>query len=247
MDFLRARGHGLWDDDNLMNAAQLIVKEAFFGWRRMLARALQWRRDHAQILRDEHASAPVICSPLLPVSTTQHNKIFLRASRLLVVLVLALASIVGVQKAEAAVAFDAAVTSTDLASQTSASWSHTTSGSNRYLVVGLSGWDTSRSLSSVTVTYNGVAMTKLGGIEAANQNTVVLWGLVNPASGTHTVQISNIPAGYSELGGGSVSFTGVDQTTSTGTLASLGYGTSAPAIRSCSVEIMGSAAPTVVS
>ncbi|KPK38533.1 MAG: hypothetical protein AMJ69_08220, partial [Gammaproteobacteria bacterium SG8_47] len=122
------------------------------------------------------------------------------------------------------VAFDTATVSPDMANLTSANWSHTTSGSNRYLVVGLSGWDFSSGLSGVTVTYAGVPMTNLGGIQSANTNTVVLYGLANPASGTNTVQVSNIPASYSELGGGSLSFTGVAQTSSTGTLASVPYG-----------------------
>ena len=43
-----------------------------------------------------------------------------------------------------------------------------------------------------------------------------MWGLVNPDAGTHTVSVTN-GADIDELGGGSVSFTGVNQSTSVGT------------------------------
>jgi hypothetical protein len=118
----------------------------------------------------------------------------------------------------------AAVTSSsnsgDLSNQTTASWSHTTSGSNRYLVVGLSGWDDASSLTDVNVSYAGVPMTKLGGEQTGGNNNAVLWGLVNPASGDNTVSITNVPAGFAELGGGSVSFSGVNQSIPVGTLVS---------------------------
>jgi len=119
------------------------------------------------------------------------------------------------------VTFDAATNGGDLSNATSGSWSHATNtGTNRYLVVGLAGWDGVDSLTNVAITYNGVAMTKLGGEQTAAFNNAILWGLANPASGSNTVSISNIPSGYAELSGGSVSFTNVHQTSSTGTLVS---------------------------
>jgi hypothetical protein len=142
------------------------------------------------------------------------NKIYL------ILLVIFLGALFVQESHAATVSFDAAANSPALSNLTSGSWSHTTSGSNRYLVVGLSGWDDVSSITNVTVTYAGVSMTKLGGAIGAGGNEAVLWGLVNPALGTNTVQVSNIPASYSELAGGSVSFTGVNQTNSTGTLAS---------------------------
>ncbi|MFZ2763591.1 MAG: peptidoglycan-binding domain-containing protein, partial [Minisyncoccia bacterium] len=116
------------------------------------------------------------------------------------------------------VSVDSSINSPDLSNQISGSWSHTTSGNDRYLVVGLSGWDNTSSLTGVIVSYAGVPMTKLGGVQTSGQNNAVLWGLVNPAIGTNTVSISNIPSGYTELGGGSISFTNVNQTVSTGSL-----------------------------
>ncbi len=94
---------------------------------------------------------------------------------------------------------------------TSDSWSHTCTGNDRALIVGISGWDGGSSLSGVTATYNGVSMTKIASTTIAGSNQVVIWGLLNPASGANTVAISSIPASFDELGGGSVSLTGVSQ------------------------------------
>ncbi len=143
-------------------------------------------------------------------------------ARALVLLACAAVWSPSVPKARAAgsVTFDAAQDSGDLSNQTSGSWTHTTSGTNRYLVVGLSGWDNSSSLTNVTVTYNGVALTKLGGAQTAGNNQAVLWGLANPALGSNTVAVNNIPSDFAELGGGSVSFTGAHLTSPTGTLVS---------------------------
>jgi hypothetical protein len=120
--------------------------------------------------------------------------------------------------AAAAVAFHAAGEAGEISNLTSTSWNHTVSGTNRYLVVGISGWDNSSSLSGITVTYNGDTMTRLGGLDTGGNNVAVLFGLVNPDTGTNQVSITGIPAGFSELAAGSVSFTGVDQSTPTGTL-----------------------------
>ncbi|MFZ2521901.1 MAG: PQQ-dependent sugar dehydrogenase [Minisyncoccia bacterium] len=116
------------------------------------------------------------------------------------------------------ISFDTSVNSGDLSNLTSASWTHTTSGLNRYLIVGLAGWDNNSSLSGVTVSYAGVTMTKLGGQQTVANNNAVLWGLANPTLGSNLVSVTNIPASFLELGGGSLSFTNVDQASSTGLL-----------------------------
>lgn len=118
-----------------------------------------------------------------------------------------------------AVAYDSATNSVDLSNQTSGSWSHTTSGTNRYLIVGLSGWDSADSFSGASVTYNGQALSYLGGDLTAGNDQVALYGLALDgvvAAGTFTVSVTGIVAGFAELGGGSVSFNGVAQTSSTG-------------------------------
>jgi hypothetical protein len=117
-----------------------------------------------------------------------------------------------------AVAFDAASASADLSGSTSGSWSHTCSGSDRYLIVGVAGFDAESNLSGITVTYNSVAMTKLGGNQDTNNNNTLLFGLVAPATGSNTVQISNIPSSFSQVAAGAISFTGVHQTTPVGTV-----------------------------
>ena len=97
---------------------------------------------------------------------------------------------------------------------TTLSWSHTCSGTNRYLVVGIAvgggqtTWNT-------TATCNGVAMTSLGRQQSDNQNDgyVELFGIIPPAGACAIVVTCNnsgIP-----LIGGSISATGVDQTTPT--------------------------------
>jgi uncharacterized membrane protein len=117
------------------------------------------------------------------------------------------------------VAFDAVGPSaggTSATSGSSLSWNHTvtSSGSNLLLMVAVAvgaGPDTNRTLA---VTYNGVAMTSVGLVHSNNQaqGYVQLFSLKAPASGTHAVQVT-LSGGNASLEAGSVSFTGVDQTT----------------------------------
>lgn len=66
-----------------------------------------------------------------------------------------------------------------------------------------------------SVTYNGVALTKLAG-NGANTNGMAVYYLVNPAVGAHDLVWTNISTYTSGLFGEYV-FTGVDQTTPLGT------------------------------
>ena len=97
----------------------------------------------------------------------------------------------------------------------SLSWSHTVSGSNTLLTasvgVGTSGSDSR----TVAVTYNGIAMTSAGKVHANNGTTgfVELFYLKAPSSGANTVQVTITGGNVDAMSGGSVSFTGVDQTT----------------------------------
>ena len=95
------------------------------------------------------------------------------------------------------------------------SWTHTTSGNDRYLVVATY-WDSS---SQPTVTYNGVSMDLIFRMTSTN---VYVFGLANPASGANTVSVS---FGGGGLWGDAIatSYTGVKQTgqpDSTGSKAS---------------------------
>lgn len=104
-----------------------------------------------------------------------------------------------------AIAYDAS-SSVGATTNTSVSWNHTVgSGKNRILFVAY-GCGASGQISSVT--YNGVAMTRVGS-ETTNNN-MGLFMLVNPASGTHAVQINLSSSQY--IYGGAVSYSGAKQT-----------------------------------
>lgn len=119
-----------------------------------------------------------------------------------------------------ALAFDAVGPSAAGATGTSpVTWSHTCSGSQRVLLVGVAVGNTSGSDASnvVSVTYAGVAMTSIG-IRHSNDNPfgfVQVFGLINPASGANNVvvTVTNSP---DSIIGGSLSFNGADQTTGWG-------------------------------
>jgi hypothetical protein len=110
-----------------------------------------------------------------------------------------------------AIVFDATSNSTEQASASSVSWSHTCTGSNLVLVVGISSRDITlgnRTVSSVT--YNGVTLTKARSDDNALTARTEMWYLINPSTGSNTVTVT--------MGGvctgficGAVSLTGVKQ------------------------------------
>lgn len=112
-----------------------------------------------------------------------------------------------------AVAFDAVGPSAagTIAAATPLTWSHTCTGSDRALLVGVSVGQLPVGGLTLTVTYNSVAMTQLGTV-ASNNNTdgyVVLFGLLAPASGANTVSVGWTGGTPHHVIGGSVSLTGV--------------------------------------
>lgn len=120
-----------------------------------------------------------------------------------------------------ALAFDA-VTSGQANGGGPFTFSHTTSGSNRVLVVGFVIY-AGGSFTVTGITYNGVAMTAIPSSAITGTYAVGLYGLIAPASGANTVSIS--VSGNVEIGFGAMSFTGADQTTPFGT-ANTATGTS---------------------
>ena len=96
---------------------------------------------------------------------------------------------------------------------TSLSWNQAVSGSNTALLVGVSVGQNGDGALSASVTYNGVAMTLLKTVHDNNQPDGFLdvFGLANPASGTHSVAVSVSGGTPAEITGGSESFTGVSQ------------------------------------
>ena len=95
------------------------------------------------------------------------------------------------QKAEAAIAFDATSESSctsDALSPYVISWSHTVTGTNTLLVVGVSTANQDNTISSIT--YNSVALTLIRTDVNAGANLSSLWYLVNPSTGANTITVT---------------------------------------------------------
>lgn len=90
-----------------------------------------------------------------------------------------------------AIAFDAASGGSGYP-VTSLTVSHTCSGSNRLLRVGVRSSVTSGGDTITGVTYNGVAMTKIASQSATVDRWITLWELVDPDIGTHDIVATNI-------------------------------------------------------
>lgn len=103
-----------------------------------------------------------------------------------------------------AIAYDSV--STGSGATTTATWSHTTSGSDRILFVCAFQYITNTHPTSVT--YNGVAMTYIGTAQKNNYYIDVYY-LINPASGANNVVITY--PGSGTITGQAVSYTGAKQ------------------------------------
>ena len=128
------------------------------------------------------------------------------------------------------VLFDSAASTTfaSAAATFTGSWNHTTtSAANRYLVVGIDIDLSTRAGNATGVVYGtegggpNQAMTLLGSISNGTNVRSELWGLVNPAAGTHqiTATISNPNTRNYTVVAGSQSFSNVDQFAPVGTVA----------------------------
>ena len=104
------------------------------------------------------------------------------------------------------------------------SFTHTTNGANRLMLVGISMNITNAPTTGVVgVTYNGVALSFVGAHnDAANTRRVEMWYLLAPATGTHAVLVSvGIPVAQTVgVVAGVTTFTGADQTVPLGTFVS---------------------------
>jgi hypothetical protein len=97
--------------------------------------------------------------------------------------------------------------------------SHTTSGLNRLMLVGIS--MVNDELETVTsVTYNGVALTKVGEQNSSDDGRMEIWRLIAPPTGTYNVVITFSAPLRRAAVAGVMTFTGVHQTTPLGTFAS---------------------------
>ncbi len=117
----------------------------------------------------------------------------------------------------AAVAVDSvapSATGIAISSGSTLSWSHTVgAGSDTLLTAGVA-VGVNPDTRTVSVTYAGVPMISAGKVHSNNQiqGFVELFYLKGPATGTNTVQVT-LTGGNATMEAGSVSFTGVDQTT----------------------------------
>ncbi len=101
---------------------------------------------------------------------------------------------------------------------------HTTAGTNRLMLVGVSINIRNSNTTTVTgVTYGATALTLAGAHnDAGLTRRVEIWYLLAPATGTATVTVTvNIPTAQTEgVSAGVTTFTGVDQTSPLGTFTS---------------------------
>ena len=127
----------------------------------------------------------------------------------------------------ATIAFDAMTRNYALDTSSLTLSSHTVSGTNRVLLVGVS-IPGNRAVNSIT--YNGVSLTKINSASTGSLSSdarMELWQLVAPDTGTHNIVIT-LNGSANVLIGGATSWTGVDQSIPFGTFASAtGNGTAA--------------------
>lgn len=97
----------------------------------------------------------------------------------------------------------AASGNSNVASQT---WSHTVSGADKYIVVGVSIRISLVNTTVSTVTYAGTGLSFLGAINNGTANRSELWGGLTTASGANNVIVT--PALTSRITCGATSFTG---------------------------------------
>lgn len=112
----------------------------------------------------------------------------------------------------AAIALDSAnAGATNASASTSLSWSHTCTGSNLGLIVGIGYREVSGTRSA---TYNGVAMTSVVVDGTKDTNSVTeIFKLIAPSTGANNVVLTK----ENDIStGGSISFSGADQTALTG-------------------------------
>lgn len=107
------------------------------------------------------------------------------------------------------VQFDAASNSGYQAAASTYSWNHTCTGTNRYLLVGISMLSLAQTVTGIT--YNGVALKFLGSKNSVSGAArVEMWGLVAPATGTNSIAVTL--SGAIASAGNASSYTTVNQT-----------------------------------
>jgi len=147
---------------------------------------------------------------------------------------------VPLQPATPQILFDAASSAAGVVSNANpivVTWSHTTTtAANRYLVVQvamrLNGGTYGTNVTTTSVTYGAQSMTLLGGATRGTSERAELWGLAAPASGTQTITVTVANTGARNLAVtcGAQSFSNVDQSAPTGTLATANNSNTTPTV-----------------
>jgi len=149
-----------------------------------------------------------------------------------------------------AVAFDAASSGVDATEVTAKSWSHTCTGDDLMLIVGMAFRHASTAPTSIAVTYNGVSMTEITTLNHLTYATCSMFYLANPATGANTIAATwtNVNA----FAGGGISFTGAGDTPGTEASTASSSGASTIDVSSATDEMVvdaiayaGSTTPTV--
>lgn len=110
-----------------------------------------------------------------------------------------------------AIAFDATATGSGTNSSPF-TFSHTCTGSDLILIVGVNTGDANKIAGTTSVTYNGVSMTELVSAQASNAIKASLFYLVGPSTGSNTVSVSFNTPSSGVMRARSASFTGVTAT-----------------------------------
>jgi hypothetical protein len=106
--------------------------------------------------------------------------------------------------------------------------SHTTSGTDRMMLVGVS-FDPNNDEVVSSVTYNGTCLSFVGSATYSNDARVEIWQLVAPDTGAHDVVITfDKKLSYGAVAG-IMTFTGVHQTTPLGSFAGASGSSAGPA------------------
>lgn len=106
------------------------------------------------------------------------------------------------------ITFDAASKVANGGSTGPVTWSHTCSGSDRLLLVGIKTYGSADPVTGVT--YNGVAMTQLKKVDGGTNDVFnYVYGLLSPDTGAHDISISYTGGQYVSATAGS--YTGVLQ------------------------------------
>src|SRR5207244_6461161 len=126
------------------------------------------------------------------------------------------------------------VSSVENDATSSKTWLHTTSGTNRALLVGVS-W--SNGVTPTSVTYAGTAMTSIGSVFNGTSARVQLFYLLEsalPASGTSNTVSVTLSSNAGQIVAGALTLRGVNQTTPVGPFASATGSSTAPSVTATS-------------